>query len=204
MTSSPATRAARSDALRNRRRLFTAAREAFAQFGLDASIAQIAESAGVGKGTVFRHFANKDELIGAVMLHQLDELADLAADLIAATDPSDAVWRFMSAAVEAEVDSRSFCRSAAPVVQDDPRVRASADRLHAVVQRLVDRAQRLGGLRPDVTGRDLVLLIPTVYQAASPYGEPIPELARRYLRLMCDGLGIRNNDEPLPEAPESM
>src|SRR5262245_48721634 len=96
MTEAPS----RADAVRNRRLLLDAASEAFAEGGVEVSIGEIAQRAGVGKGTVFRHFASKEELLAAIMLGMLGELMDTATALLDAGDAGLALREFMTAGVE--------------------------------------------------------------------------------------------------------
>lgn len=222
----------RADAMRNRRLLLDAAAAEFAEHGMDVSVAQIAVRAGIGKGTVFRHFATKEQLITAIFADQLDDLAAIGEALLLGTGVgagmgadagtgasvpagagigagpavaargADALLAFMSAGVEAQVSDRAFCQAAGAIARADPQVRRASQRLAAVAEALTAEARREGSVRDDVTGHDIVLLINAASQATAPLGDTVPGLWRRYLSMMFDGLRSAAA-HPLPvPAPE--
>ncbi|HUR04344.1 MAG TPA: helix-turn-helix domain-containing protein [Nonomuraea sp.] len=204
--------------MRNRRLLLDAAAAEFAEHGMDVSVAQIAVRAGIGKGTVFRHFATKEQLITAIFADQLDSLAATGEALLrgtgvgagmgaeagigasvpagagmgagpaAAARGADALLAFMSAGVEAQVSDRAFCQAAGAIARADPQVRRASRRLAAVAEALTAEARREGSVRDDVTGHDIVLLINAASQATMPLGDTVPGLWRRYLSMMFDGV----------------
>ncbi|MEU7860351.1 helix-turn-helix domain-containing protein [Nonomuraea sp. NPDC049141] len=197
----------RADAMRNRRLLLDAAAAEFAEHGMDVSVARIAVRAGIGKGTVFRHFATKEQLITAIFADQLDGLAATGEALLRGTEAAagvdtgagvgagpavargaDALLAFMSAGVEAQVGDRAFCQAAGAIARADPQVRRASQRLAAVAEALTAEARRDGSVRDDVTGHDIVLLINAASQATAPLGDTVPGLWRRYLSMMFDGL----------------
>ncbi|ONI92756.1 hypothetical protein ALI22I_01995 [Saccharothrix sp. ALI-22-I] len=173
----------RADALRTRKRLLDAAAEMFAEHGAEVSVAEIAERAGIGKGTVFRHFATKEDLIAAIVGGLLDDLIAAAVARCGATDPTAALREFMTYGVDRLADNQALCDVASGSVRH-PDVQAGVARLGEAAQALVDRAC----VRADVTGRDVVLLMTGVYQAAAPLRDVEPELWRRYLGLLFVGL----------------
>lgn len=177
----------RADAARNRRLLLDAASAVFAEQGLDASMAEVAARAGVGKGTVFRHFASKEHLVASIYRDLLDQLSDAGTTLLTADDAGQALLDFMVRSVQMQAADRSFCQAAAGLVGDRPEVRAAADRLHAVAEQLTGRAREQGAVRADVVGIDVVLLTAAAYQAAAPFASE-PGLWRRYLGVIFDGL----------------
>src|SRR5579884_999471 len=91
----PTDRALRADAERNRRRLLDAAQELFRERGLDVGVAEIAERAGVGRGTLFRNFASKEALIVAIVSERMHELAERGRSLLEAPDPAQALFSFL-------------------------------------------------------------------------------------------------------------
>jgi AcrR family transcriptional regulator len=188
----------RADALRNRRLLLDAAAAAFAEYGVDVSIAQIAARAGIGKGTVFRHFPTKQHLIAAITCDQLDKLAAAGRTLLDAADPGVALLEFMTTGVEQQIQDRSFCQAITGDIRADPEVRAASDRLSEVAEALTERARRHGAVRADIVGHDIVLLLGAAYQAVAPLREVAPhDLWRRYLSLIFDGLRPEGS-HPLP------
>jgi AcrR family transcriptional regulator len=194
----------RADAVRNRRLLLDAAAAEFAEHGTGVSIAQIAMRAGIGKGTVFRHFATKEQLLAAIFGDQLDGLAAKGETLLESAEPGAALLAFMAGGVELQASDRSFCAAVTADTRTDPHVRAAGDRLVAAADALTARAARAGAIRDDVTGYDVVLLINAVSQATAPLGDAVPGLWRRYLSMVFDGLRPEAA-HPLPvPAPTSL
>ncbi|MEV4150658.1 helix-turn-helix domain-containing protein [Amycolatopsis sp. NPDC049691] len=182
---SPARRL-RSDALRNRERVLAAAEDEFAEQGIDASVSDIARRAGVAKGTVFSHFATKEELIVAVVANHLAELKEVAERLGKAPDPGAALLEFLTVAGDRRRQrDLTFLMSASA---DDATVTEIRNSLHADVSALVDRARAGGAIRHDVTGTDVFLLIcAPVHVVENLPGAPA-DLWLRYLAIIFDGL----------------
>jgi AcrR family transcriptional regulator len=188
----------RADAVRNRASLLAAAADEFAERGLDASVADIARRAGVGKGTVFRHFATKDDLIAAIVLDRVGELTAAGERLREAADPGAALLEFLTvAAHQRQQRDLSFLHVAGDVNAEVTRAR---EQMYRTVHDLVDRARGHGALRDDVTGTDVILLMcaPNYVASYAPGGSP--ELWRRYLAILFDGLRPQGA-HPLPEPP---
>lgn len=188
MSAEPQSRRLRADAIRNRRLLLDAAAEVFAEHGTQASIEQIARRAGVAKGTVFRHFPVKDDLIAAIVCDQLDYLSAAGTALSEDADPTAALLEFMTSVVELQTRDRSVCQAALGIFPDNQEIRAAAGRLTQVTGVLTRRAQLQGGIRDDATGEDVVLLLRGVYQAAAPLYDSQPTLWRRFLAVVFEGL----------------
>ncbi|UOZ03481.1 TetR/AcrR family transcriptional regulator [Amycolatopsis sp. WQ 127309] len=188
MTTNPE-RAMRADAVRTRKALLEAAATVFADIGEEATVAQIAARAGIAKGTVFRHFPTKDELLAAIVADAVDELV-AAADRVAARDDADAaLLEFM------RVGAGTYARNRALVQVLDSAgaarhagVQAQVERLITAAERLAGRARRAGTLRPDVHGQDVVLLTCGVYHAALPLLDEHPDACDRYLDMLFAGL----------------
>ncbi|WP_329106980.1 TetR/AcrR family transcriptional regulator [Micromonospora sp. NBC_01699] len=193
-----ANRPLRADAVRNRRLLLAAAADEFAERGMDASVADIARRAGVGKGTVFRHFATKDDLIAAIVLDRIDELNAVGEKLLGATDPGTALLEFLTAAAQQRQQrDLSFLHAAGEPSAEVTRVR---ERMYATVHQLVDRARDHGAVRADVTGDDIILLMCAPNYVASYVPDASPDLWRRYLAIIFDGLRPQGA-HPLPHPP---
>lgn len=188
MTDTAERRGMRADAARNRRLLLDTAAAAFAEHGMEVSIAQIAARAGIGKGTVFRHFPTKQHLAAAILCDQLGRLAAAGTALLDAADPEAALVEFMTIGVGLQIQDRSFCQAVTTDVRADTEVRAASDHLTEVAEALTDRARRRGVVRADVVGHDIVLLLGAASQAAAPLREVAPDLWRRYLGLIFDGI----------------
>jgi AcrR family transcriptional regulator len=200
MTNPATVRPLRSDAVRTRKLLVRAAAEAFAERGSEVSVAQIAERAGIGKGTVFRHFATKEDLLAAIVCENMFLLVATGGRLVRAEDPAEGLRDFMSAVIEMQAKNRAFCQVAHGEARNHPKVRTGQEMLDAVTDGLTDRARRHGVIREDITGQDVILLMSGIYQTASPQLETQPHLWRRYLRLVFDGMQTGSAAE-LPGPP---
>jgi AcrR family transcriptional regulator len=200
MTGTTSAASSRSDAVRNRRLLLDAAAKTFAERGVEVSIAEIAQCAGVGKGTVFRHFSSKEELLAAIMLGMLDELVDTATALLTADDPGLALREFMAAGVQIFVRDRAFCEVIGRPSLQNPQVRDGIDRLGEVAEALTARAREQGSVRPELTGIDVILLLAGIQHTAAPLLVTEPQAWRRYLELTLDGITSRTGQE-LPYPP---
>lgn len=192
----PPARPLRADAARNRDSLLAAAEDEFAERGLAASIADIARRAGVAKGTVFRHFATKEELIAAIVSGHIAALVTAAKRLTQAPDPGAALLEFLTVAADRR---RQHDLTFLQVVSDgDPRVVEATRALHASIETLVERARDAGAIRSDITGADVFLLMCAPVHVAENLSDPGPDLWRRYLAIIFDGLRPEGAS-PLPQ-----
>lgn len=182
----PPRRALRTDAARNRGLLLAAAADEFAARGPDASVADIARRAGVAKGTVFNHFATKEDLIAAVVRENIGVLVLAARGLVGSNDPGEALLAFLSvAADQRQQRDLTFLQA---IGEADPTVVEVRDQLYATIEVLVDRARESGSLRADVTGTDVILLMCAPVHVVEYLRDPGPDLWRRYLAIIFDGL----------------
>jgi AcrR family transcriptional regulator len=196
----PPVRALRADAARNRELLLAAAEDEFAERGLDASVADIAHRAGVAKGTVFRHFATKEDLIAAIVSGHMAALAAHARRLLDAADPGAALLEFLTvAADQRQRHDVTFLMSASA---GNSKVAQVRDEVYAGVEALVDRARAGGAIRPDVTGTDVFLLICAPVHVVENLPNPPADLWRRYLAIIFDGLRPQGAS-PLPQPAPS-
>jgi AcrR family transcriptional regulator len=177
----------RADAQRNRDRLLAAAREVFDEHGGGAPLDEIARRAGVGAGTVYRHFPSKEALLRAVLQVRLRELADRAESLAGAPDPGAALFEFAAHVVSESTAKHDLVDALAgegsPVVTAD--LPETQDYVTALA-RLLERAQHAGAVRPDLTRPQLSKLLIGVSLAASR----APDLPDT-LALVLDGLRPR-------------
>jgi AcrR family transcriptional regulator len=188
----------RADAARNRKALLAVAADEFAERGPDTSVADIARRAGVGKGTVFRHFASKDDLIAEIVLDRITELNAVGERLLAAADPGAALLEFLTvAARQRQQRDLSFLQEAGELRADVVECRT---RLYEIVAALVDRARAHGAVRDDVTGTDVVLLMCAPNHVTSYLPGASPDLWQRYLAIIFDGLRPAGA-HPLPQPP---
>ncbi|MEV1023274.1 helix-turn-helix domain-containing protein [Streptomyces sp. NPDC050264] len=200
MTAATGTPGPRADMVRNRRLLLDAATATFAEQGLDASMNEIAQRAGLAKGTVFRHFPTKEDLLSAIMLRLLDGLAGAARELLEAADAAAALREFMTAGVETLAADRAFCEVIGRPSLQQSEVRDAIADLCVAVEALTARAREQGVIRGDVTGTDIVLLLGGIHQTAAPLLDTQPQAWRRYLELALDALRTPRPSR-LPEEP---
>ncbi|GAA4915429.1 TetR/AcrR family transcriptional regulator [Streptomyces coeruleoprunus] len=179
----------RADALRNRERIVTAAREMFIEFGPEVPLDEIARRAGVGNATLYRHFPDRTALIHEVVVSVMARVTARAEEAAAEeADPFAAVRRFTHAAADERFGALCPMLSGA-FDREHPELLAARDRLEETVQGLFDRAQAAGRLRPDVAVGDLMV-------ALSQLTRPLPGTAcldidrfvHRHLQLLLDGL----------------
>jgi AcrR family transcriptional regulator len=196
MPTATTARPRRADAERNRTRILAAASELFAERGLDASMPELADRAGVGVGTVYRAFPDKDHLLGAVIAERLRWLATEIDSASESGDPwtafTGAIWK--GAALH--VKDRGFhqCMRAS---LDLPEVRAARSRVLDAFQRLIERAQHAGAMRDDVVAEDLPMLLAGVGLSR----QDGPGAAwERHLAVVIDGLRA-DGAHPLPSRP---
>lgn len=186
----------RADAARNRDLLLAAAEEEFAERGPSASVADIARKAGVAKGTVFRHFASKEDLIASIVCSHIATLTDAARQRADAPDPGAALLEFLTiAADQRQRHDLTFLQSAS---ESDPRVTQVRNELHVALGTLVDRAHDAGALRSDVTATDVFLLMCAPVHVVENLPDPAPLLWQRYLAIIFDGLRPEGA-HPLPQ-----
>lgn len=200
MSGSTTTPGQRADMVRNRRLLLDAATEAFAEHGLEASMGDVAQRAGLAKGTVFRHFPTKEDLLSAIMLRLLDRLTTTADRLCDADDAAAALRTFMTEGVEALAADRAFCEVIGRPSLQHAEVRDAIADLCVSAEALTAHAREQGAIRGDITGTDVVLLLGGIHQTAAPLLATQPEAWRRYLELALDGLRT-SSPSALPHQP---
>ena len=150
-------RAQRADACRNRDRLLDVAAEAFADCGVDASLEKIAKCAGVGIGTLYRHFPNRDALVEAVYRHNVDLLCDGADELRASLPPDEALAEWMRRFVAYVASKKGLANYLKSVVSADSDLFVSTHaRVQQTVNELVQAAADAGTIKSGVEGMDLL------------------------------------------------
>jgi AcrR family transcriptional regulator len=179
----------RADARRNHERLLKEATTAFAEHGEQASLDDIAKRAGVGPGTLYRHFPTRQALLEAVYLDKVRAIAARADEIAAVREPGEALTEWLIAFAEQLVAVGALKSLLGTAVTDETGyVRETcATTLRGAAGRLVEAAQRVGSVRSDVSATDVLRLVHGVV-TASGLGTPDAELMRRYLLLLMDGL----------------
>jgi AcrR family transcriptional regulator len=195
-----AQRPLRADAARNRARLLAAAKEVFAERGLDATMDEVARRAGVGVGTAYRRFRNRDDLIAALFEERLDEFMASLDEALADEDAWRGLSRFLERSMEMQAEDRGFKELLLQSNEGRERVRLFRARIRPLVAELVRRARDAGELRADVVEDD-VLLVSLMIGAVNDFAHVVePQLWRRSLALLLDGLRARGAT-PLPVGP---
>jgi AcrR family transcriptional regulator len=196
-TSSPPERPLRRDAERNRQRILEVAREAFAEDGLAVTLDEIARRAGLGVGTVYRRFPDKEQLIDALFEERIGEMVALGEEALRREDAWDGLVAFLEMATAAHADDRGLKEVALSGVHGLERVARARQRMFPLVSRLVERAQEQGTLRPDVQPTDLPLLQLMLGSLSECTRDVEPDVWRRFLGILTDGLRTRR-DGPTP------
>jgi AcrR family transcriptional regulator len=192
----------RADAERNRQRLLDAGREVYAARGLDVTLDEIARHAGVGTGTAYRNFANKNALIEELMVDRVGDLEAIARELLEEPDPWLSFTGYFERALAMQAADRGLKDIMFSPGRGLERVAEARARLAAVVSQIVERAVAAGVLRSDLVVTD-VAVIGYMLNALVDFGRDVePELYRRYLAVVLDGLRPRPESAgPLPVAP---
>jgi len=182
-------RAPRADAIRNHNRVLQAAKAVFSAGGPDASLEAVARRAGVGIGTLYRHFPTREALFEAVYRHEVDELADLAEQLRTENvAPTEALRRWLHANVEFVATKKGMVKALALAAPGSPELSAySSRRLAEAVGALLERAVAAGEIRADISAGDLLRALVGMCYQHDPPGWKASVL--RLLDVLVDGLG---------------
>jgi len=198
----------RRDAELNRQRILKAAAEVFNERGLDVSLDEIARYAGVGVGTVYRRFRTKEELVEALFLDRLDQIAAVADEAFEAPDPWSGLVCFMERMAELMAGNLGLRQMLMFATYGEDLVAVARRRNAPLVQRLVEQAQAAGQLRTDLKQTDIPFIVFILTEAAHLAQAANPDIWRRYLTLILDGMRPeRAGVTPLPVAamrPEEM
>jgi AcrR family transcriptional regulator len=175
----------RADAVRNNERLVAAARSVFAVEGGGASMEAIAREAGVGVGTLYRHFPKRIDVVEAVYREDVDELVTAAECLIATESPARALSGWLAAFVRYATAKRRFLNELHEAFEKNPELKsASRDRIEGALNLVLSGAQRAGAARTDLTATDLMQLLGSMCMSATL----TPEQSSRLLVVIEDGL----------------
>jgi AcrR family transcriptional regulator len=185
---SPAARRPRADALRNRTRIIETARDVFARRGADASLDEIARGAGVGIGTLYRHFPTREDLVEAVFQDHVDALRALAEELLASDCPGDALQAWLHEQLVQAATCRGLAAEAMLAMLDHPQEPTACEAMRNAGAALLARAQASGDVRADVDIDDLVRMVQAIGLAADDSDDP--RTAERLFGLLMDGTRV--------------
>jgi AcrR family transcriptional regulator len=178
----------RRDAERNRVRILQAAAEVFTERGLQATLDDVAERAGVGVATVYRRFPDKEALVEALFSERLDTLVGFAEQALAEPDPWVALATFLEQAASVIAGDRGLRQILMFATYGRDRVDQARARMLPVVSTMVRRAQETGDVRADLSPTDVPLIEFMLSATAEYAGQVRPEIWRRYLALILDAL----------------
>jgi AcrR family transcriptional regulator len=192
----------RKDAERNRRRILDAARALFAEEGLQVTLDAVAARAGVGVGTVYRRFTDKEALIDALFEERIGGIVAIAEEALAIEDPWEGLLWFFDRSLALHAHDRGLKELVFSTAHGRDRVARGRDRIKPVVSRVVRRAQESGDLRGDLDTTD-VPVIQLMLTAVMEYtGDVDGEVWRRCLGLVLDGMrAAPPGDDRRPLAP---
>jgi AcrR family transcriptional regulator len=194
------TRPLRRDAQANRNRIVAAARAAFATDGIEVSVEEIARRAAVGMGTLYRHFPTKEDLVDAVLEETFDQIVGAAEQALTEEDAWRGLCGFFEQFFALHVRNRALKDMLATQAHGRDRADAMRARMRPLIRRLVKRAQEQGALRADFAPEDMPFVIWSVGRVIEETRAVAPELWRRHLGFLLDGLRA-DAATPLPHPP---
>jgi len=175
----------RADALRNYEHIVGTARQAFAELGPEVSLNAIAQRAGIGAGTLYRHFPTREALIDAVYRDDIAALTDRAAQLAAAPDPRAALESWVREQLVPAQQQPGIATVLKDALARAPEAfSAGKERFSQAVHSLVRAAQAAGTIRPDVETRDILRMAHGIAVSS----QDAPDACQRMLTIMFDGL----------------
>jgi len=192
----------RSDAERNRGRIVDAARVAFAERGLDVPLEEVAEQAGVGIGTLYRRFPNREELIAACFERRVEEYAHAADVALEAPDGWSGFCTYVERICAMQAADRGLKDVLTRTFPNAQGLEAHRARGYDRSVELIERAKAEGALRADFVPEDLVLVLMANAGVVQGAGEAAPDAWRRFVAIMLDGLRAESAT-PLPPPPSA-
>jgi AcrR family transcriptional regulator len=187
----------RADAERNRRRLLDAATEIFCERGLEVGVGEIAERAGVGRGTLFRNFPSKEHLIAAIVVERMQESIVRGRAVFDAPDPGEALFSLIDQSVGLMRTDRALFDALDDEWLANDAIHAAHTELMEMLDELVRRAQDAGAVRADVSGVDVMMLVKGVCEATRSFQHVDPEITVRQLDLVRAAISTPGAQRPL-------
>src|ERR1700750_2536278 len=190
-------RSLRADAERNRLRLIDAAQTLFRERGLEVGVAEIAQHAGVGRGTLFRNFPTKQDLIAAIVIERMADATAYGRGLLDAPDAGEALFSFL----EEVVGRQQLDRCLFEAVQDEflanREIRAAHAEIVGGLEQLLTRAKEAGAVRSDVGAMDVLMLVKGVCEAASAFAVSDASIVPRQLDRVRAAISAGGAERPL-------
>jgi AcrR family transcriptional regulator len=189
--SAKSTRKPRADALRNRERVLEAAKTVFSAGGPDASLEAVAREAGVGIGTLYRHFPTREALYEAVYRREVEQLSELAEELKGEAAPVEALRRWLRSNVEFVATKKGMATALALAAGPPSELTAfSFERLTKAIRMLLERAVAAGEVRADITPEDLLRTLVGMCMLHDQPGWQASVV--RMLDVLVDGLRVQS------------
>ena len=190
----------RADAARNREAVICAAREVFAEAGLDAPLDEIARRAGVGIGTLYRRFPCREQLVSAALIDKITAYADAAEQALAEPDPWAGFTGFVRRICAMQAGDRGLADLLLITLAPGEQLEAIRARANRSVIALIDRAKEVGRLRADMVGEDLLVMLIGNNAVAAAAGCDAPRALPRFVALMLNAFQP-HPDTSLPPPP---
>jgi AcrR family transcriptional regulator len=194
----------RADAERNRRRLIEAATEMFCERGLEISVGDIAQQAGVGRGTLFRNFPTKDHLIAAVVVDRMSDQIGRGRAALEAPDPGQGLFELIDQSVGRAATDRALFDAIGDEWLTNDEIRGAHTELMEVLDALVTRAQASGALRTDIGAVDVLMMIKGVCEAMRSFSHIDPDVGMRQLDLLWSAIAAPGAQRPLRGHPPTV
>ncbi|MGI8507001.1 MAG: TetR/AcrR family transcriptional regulator [Solirubrobacteraceae bacterium] len=200
----PGRKPLRADAERNRRRLIDAATTIFCERGLEVSVGEIADSAGVGRGTLFRNFPSKERLIAAIVVQRIRQMIDRGRALLDADDAGEALFGLLDESVGLQQTDRALSDALDDTWLTNDEIRAAHSEMMSVLDALLHRAQAEGSVRDDVGAVDVLMMVKGVCEATRSFQHVDPAIGARQLDLVRAALSGRPERRPLRGQPPAL
>lgn len=195
-------RAVRADVERNRGRIVQAARHLFATEGLGVSMASVAREAGVGKATLSRHFATRENLINAVFIDRMDRYLVLTDEALSDPDPWHAFTRYITSVCAMQAADRGFAAVLSMTFPRAEELEARRSKGYRGFVEIIARAKTTGRLRADFTAEDLVVLLMANAGVIAATADAAPDSWRRLVGHMLRAFAAPGAPTPaMPPAP---
>jgi AcrR family transcriptional regulator len=197
-------RTMRADAERNRRRLLDAATQMFCERGLDVGVGEIAQQAGVGRGTLFRNFPSKEHLIAAIVVERMTESINRGRAALEAPDAGEALFELIEQSVGRSQTDRALFDAIGDTWLANDEIRQIHTELLSMLDALVRRAQEAGAVRTDIGAVDVLMMIKGVCEAVSSFQHVDPDVALRQLDLIRSAISVPGSPQPLRGRPPTV
>jgi AcrR family transcriptional regulator len=194
----------RADAERNRLSLIAAATEMFCEHGLDIGVGEIAQRAGVGRGTLFRNFPSKEHLVAAVVVQRLSESVARARLALDSPDPGQALFDLIDQSIGLAATDRALWDAIGDTLLANDEIRAGHGEMMGVLDQLVTRAQTAGALRTDIGAVDVLMMIKGVCEAMRSFQHVDPDVGVRQLDLLWSAISAPGAERPLRGSPPTL